>query len=80
MGLLRPLRAGVPMLLISATGVAAAFAMDGGGPWQMLIRRGIVFSVVTAAGVVPLLWSWRTQSASGGTAPATTAAKASHRG
>jgi hypothetical protein len=57
-GLLRPLRAGVPALLVSAVGVAAAFAMDAGEPLEALIRRVVVFGVVVVACAVPLFW-WR---------------------
>ncbi len=58
-GPLRPLRAGVPMLLVSAVGVAAAMAVDAGGPLEVLIRRLVVFALVVAACGVPLLWSRR---------------------
>jgi O-antigen/teichoic acid export membrane protein len=56
-GVLRPLRAGVPMALVSAAGVAAALALDVGGPLEALLRRGIVFLLVAAACAPPLLWS-----------------------
>jgi O-antigen/teichoic acid export membrane protein len=60
-GLLRPLRAGVPMLLVAATGVAVAMALDAGGPSEMLIRRAVVFVVVVSACTVPLLWWMRAE-------------------
>jgi PST family polysaccharide transporter len=62
-GLARPLRAGVPMVLITAAGVAAALALDGGGPLESLIRRLVVFVVVAAVGVGPLLWLSRAEYA-----------------
>jgi O-antigen/teichoic acid export membrane protein len=55
-GLLRPLRAGVPMLAVSAAGVAAAFALDAGGPLETLIRRTVVFGLVAVTCAAPLLW------------------------
>jgi hypothetical protein len=47
------------MLLVSAVGVAAAMAVDAGGPLEVLIRRLVVFALVVAACGVPLLWSRR---------------------
>jgi O-antigen/teichoic acid export membrane protein len=58
-GLARPLRAGVPMVLITAAGVGAAMALDAEAPLDLLIRRLMVFVAVVAVGVVPLLWSAR---------------------
>jgi len=58
-GLLRPLRAGLPMLAVAAMGVVAAMGFDTGGPLEMLIRRAIVFSLVVAAGAAPLLCGMR---------------------
>ena len=55
-GLARPLRAGVPMVLITAAGVAAAMTLDAGGSLESLIRRLVVFVVVVALGAIPLLW------------------------
>ena len=57
--LFRPLHAGVPMVLVSAVGVAAAMAFDAGGPLEVLIRRACVFVLVVAACAGPLLWSRR---------------------
>jgi O-antigen/teichoic acid export membrane protein len=58
---LRPLLAGVPMLLVSAAGVAAAMAVDASGPLELLIRRLIVFLLVVVAGAAPLLWHRRAE-------------------
>ena len=52
----RPLRAGMPMALISIAGVAAAMLVDSGGPLEILFRRGSVFIVVLA--LCGGLWQW----------------------
>jgi PST family polysaccharide transporter len=59
--LLRPLRAGVPALLVSAVAVGAAMAMDAGAPLEVLTRRVAVFGIVVAACGAPLLWSMRAE-------------------
>jgi hypothetical protein len=64
-GLLWPLHAGVPMLLISAAGVAAAMALDAGSPLEALLRRAGVFILVLAVCGVPWLWSLRAGSFGG---------------
>jgi len=58
-GPLRPVLAGVPMLLVSAAGVAAALAFDAGEPLESLIRRLVMFVLVVAVGAAPLVWAWR---------------------
>jgi PST family polysaccharide transporter len=68
-GLFRPLRAGIPMLLVSAVGVAAAMALDAGGPLEVLIRRTVVFVLVVAACGGPLLWSMRAEYFGPGLSP-----------
>lgn len=55
-GPLRPLRAGIPMLLISTVAVVAAMVFDAGGPLEVLVRRAVVFVLVVTAGAMPLLW------------------------
>lgn len=60
-GMARPLRAGVPMLLITAAGIAAALTLDGGGPLESLIRRLVALTVVVALGIIPLLWLSRAE-------------------
>ena len=52
----RPLRAGVPLLLIAAIGVASAMLVDAG---LLLGRRVAVFAGVVMACGVPLLWAMR---------------------
>jgi O-antigen/teichoic acid export membrane protein len=54
-GPMRPLRAGVPMLLVTAAGVLATMAFDGGSPLEALLRRGSVFCLVVAA-CAPMVW------------------------
>jgi PST family polysaccharide transporter len=58
-GVFRPLRGGLPMAVISAGGVAAALALDVGGPLETLLRRGAVFGLIVVAGGAALLWSRR---------------------
>ncbi len=58
-GPLRPLRAGVPMLLVTAAGVAAAAMTGGEGPVEMLVQRLSVFLIVAVMCGVPVLWSHR---------------------
>ena len=56
-GPFRPLRAGLPALLVTLAGVGTALALDGtGGPLETLIRRGGVFALVVILGFTPLLW------------------------
>ncbi len=70
-GLPRPLRAGVPALLVSVAGVVAALAADGGEPVEALIRRIVVFGVVVMACGLPLLWLRRAAWIPGTGPPAT---------
>jgi PST family polysaccharide transporter len=56
-GPFRPLRAGVPMLLATVTGVAAAFMIQADGALEALVQRSTVFVVVVAACAIPVLWS-----------------------
>jgi O-antigen/teichoic acid export membrane protein len=58
-GLLRPLRAGLPMLMVSAIATAIAMITDGGEPFGVLIRRVSIFSTVVAGCGAPLIWSMR---------------------
>jgi O-antigen/teichoic acid export membrane protein len=58
-GLLRPLRAGLPMLLVTGIGVAAAIVMDAGGPLEALLRRVAIFGLAVTVCGAPLLWSMR---------------------
>jgi PST family polysaccharide transporter len=58
-GPLRPLRAGVPMLVISAAGVAAALAFSAAAPLEALAWRDGVFILVLAVAGVPTLWLLR---------------------
>ncbi len=56
----RPLRAGVPALVIVVAGVVAALALEGGGgPLETLLRRMGVFVAVVAMGMAPLVWRSR---------------------
>jgi O-antigen/teichoic acid export membrane protein len=55
-GPLRPMRAGVPMLLISAVGVGVAMTMDGGGPLESLVRRLVGFLFVVSVCGALLAW------------------------
>ena len=48
-GALRPLRACVPMLVLTAGGLAAAFAAGGEAPIETLFRREIVFGLAVTA-------------------------------
>ena len=59
-GPLRPLRAGLPPLLATAAGVAAALACDGGEPLEALIRRGVAFGGGMAIGAASV-WGSRTR-------------------
>jgi PST family polysaccharide transporter len=75
-GVFRPLHAGVPMLLISAAGVAAALALDAGAPPEALLRRAGVFVLVLVACGAPWLWSlragscgWRDETGADGDVP-----------
>ncbi len=54
-GPFRPLRAGVPMLLVTAAGVAAAMLAGGDGPVETLCRRLAVFAIVTVLCAIPVL-------------------------
>jgi O-antigen/teichoic acid export membrane protein len=58
-GLLRPLYAGVPMLVVSAIAVGAAMMVDAGEPLQAFIQRVAVFATVVIAGGAMLVWSMR---------------------
>jgi O-antigen/teichoic acid export membrane protein len=58
-GLLRPLRAGTPMLLVSAVAAGLAMTVDAGGLLDILIRRVAVFASVVAACGALLVWSMR---------------------
>jgi O-antigen/teichoic acid export membrane protein len=69
-GVLRPLLAGVPLLVITAAGVAAAMALDAGGPWEALERRVAVYLLVLAGCGVPLYWSLRSGWLTGAAVPA----------
>jgi O-antigen/teichoic acid export membrane protein len=60
-GMFRPLRAGVPMLLITAAGVAAATTLEMGGPLETLILRAFVFTLIVSACAIPMLWRLRTE-------------------
>ena len=55
-GPLRPLRAGVPILVITAVGVGVAMTVDAGGPLESLIRRLIAFLLVVLACGALLAW------------------------
>jgi hypothetical protein len=59
-GLLRPLRAGVPMLAISAVAAGIATTVDAGGLPEVLVRRVAVFATVVVASGALLVWSMRT--------------------
>jgi PST family polysaccharide transporter len=56
---LRPLRAGLPMLLIAVAGVGAAFALDAGESPESLVRRLAIFLVVVTASAGLLIWRQR---------------------
>lgn len=58
-GLLRPLRAGVPMLMVSAIAAGIAMPVDEGDPLGVLMRRGAIFATVVVAGGALLVWSMR---------------------
>jgi O-antigen/teichoic acid export membrane protein len=58
-GPFRPLRAGVPMLVASGVGVAAAMATSADGAAGTLIWRMAVFGAVTLVAASPLLWRLR---------------------
>ena len=58
-GLLRPLQAGAPMLVISAIAVGVAMTVDAAVPLDVLIRRVTVFATVAVACGALLFWSMR---------------------
>ncbi len=58
-GILRPLRAGVPMLVVSAIAVGATMMVDGDGPLEVLIRRVAVFAAMVVVCGALLVWSMR---------------------
>lgn len=69
-GLLRPLQAGVPMLVVSAIAVGIAMTLDTGGPLAVFIRRAAVFAtLVTACGAL-LIWFTRAAYLGTGSGPA----------
>ena len=58
-GGLRPLRAGVPMLLAVCAATGLAMLAGGDGPFPVLIRRGAVFVFVLTICAGPLIWLLR---------------------
>jgi O-antigen/teichoic acid export membrane protein len=65
-GPFRPLRAGVPMLMASAVGVAAAMLVTADGAMAALIWRTAVFVVVTSVAAAPFVWRAREYPDGGG--------------
>ncbi|HEX3995704.1 MAG TPA: oligosaccharide flippase family protein [Acetobacteraceae bacterium] len=58
-GLLRPLRAGIPMLVVSAIAASVAMMVDAGGLLDILVRRAAIFVLVFATCGGLLIWSMR---------------------
>jgi O-antigen/teichoic acid export membrane protein len=74
--LLRPLYAGVPMLVVSAIAVGATMLVDAGGsveradPLEVVIGRVVVFATMAVGCGALLVWSMRAAYFGSGSAPA----------